>query len=88
MPEVLTSKKCVNCRRVLPIVEFRPNHRYSDGYSYSCKSCAYKAHRKRVASNFKEVQEYQKKYQKAWRAVNPDYWNMWYATNVRKQRKG
>lgn len=84
---VLTSKKCTSCRRVLPIAEFRPNHRYSDGYAYACKPCIYKAERKRALANIKEVQEYQRKYQIAWRAANKGYWNDWYAKNVARKSK-
>lgn len=48
---IMETKKCAHCGRVLPISEFYKNSRSKDGYSFSCKECRHemeKASRERM----------------------------------------
>lgn len=79
------NKRCRNCLRDLPILEFYPHAKMADGYLNSCKDCVRAASAKFRLNNIETVREYdrernnlphrvaaRKEYLPIYRANNPE----------------
>ena len=69
-------KKCVRCKKLKHLTEFRKNNRSADGYQYRCNECDSKRMKDRYAKNPEK-----------YRLIRRESWKKEYSKNPERFRK-